>query len=83
MPSNQLAIAQREMELLGERYPGRPERAFLHWALGCLLSDVDPGDDALTAHTAIDGPRDLGLDGYWIDETNNRLILSRQISAYG
>ena len=49
-------------------------RSLAHWALQCLLADVSPEDDALRAATAIGGAHDLGIDAYWVDEDNSRLI---------
>lgn len=51
------------------------DRAFAHWALKCILADVDPSDDDLRRATAIGSAGDLGLDAYWIDEDNSRIIL--------
>jgi hypothetical protein len=68
--------AVREIEGIANRlYNGRMERGFLHWALGCILADIEPAEEELVAHTAVDGPGDLGIDGYWLDEANNRLVL--------
>ena len=58
-------------------YDGRsPDRAFAHWALKCLLADIEPQDTYLRDfHTVIGGPSDLGIDAYWIDDANSRIIL--------
>lgn len=50
-------------------------RALAHWALKCLLADIEPSDADLVRATAIGGPRDLDFDAYWIDDINSRLIL--------
>ena len=52
-----------------------PDRAFVHWALKCLLADMDIDDSELVELTAVGGPKDLGIDGYYIDQENTRLIL--------
>lgn len=68
--------ALREIQSIAERlYGGHAERGFLHWALGCVLADAEPSEEELIAHTALDGPGDLGIDAYWLDQANNRLIL--------
>jgi len=65
-----------EIQDIADRYySGRIERAFLHWALKCVLADMDPDDDELAEHTALDGAGDLGIDAYWFDELNRRLVL--------
>ena len=72
------ANARRQIEQLNVRFYNNrsPDRAFAHWALKCLLSDVEPDDTFLRDfHTAIGGPKDLGIDAYWIDVENNRLLL--------
>lgn len=61
-------------KLADELYQGRIERAFTHWSLSCILADLDPSDDDLITHTGIDRTGDLGIDGFWIDETNSRLV---------
>lgn len=68
-------------EIADRYYSGRIERGFLHWAMKCALADLDPDDDQVWEHTALDGPGDLGVDGYWIDELNRRLVLVQ--SKYG
>ena len=56
-------------------YSGNEEHAFLHLAFQCILADLDPDDDEISEHIALDGSGDLGIDGYWVDELNRRLIL--------
>ncbi len=55
-------------------YSGREEDAFPYWALSCILADQQPERNDLRDHVAV-GDGDLGIDGYWIDEFNRRLIL--------
>ena len=61
-------------EIANLDYSGVEEQAFPHWALSCLLGDQQPERDELREHVAV-GDGDLGIDGYWIDESNRRLIL--------
>ncbi len=76
MTSEDVTNALRDIQGVADAfYGGRTERGFLHWALGCVLGDIDPADEELIAHTALDGSGDLGTDGYWVDEANNRLVL--------
>ncbi len=63
-------------ELNRQHYSGSaPDRAFAHWALKCLLADKDIDDSELVELTALGGPKDLGIDGYYVDQENTRLIL--------
>ena len=62
-------------------YSGNEEHAFLHWAFQCILADLDPDDDEISEHIALDGPGDLGIDGYWVDEVNKRLVLVQAKSS--
>ena len=75
--ATELATARRAIaELDSKVYGGRsPDRAFAHWALKCLLADIEPNDFIINEFTAISGPGDLGIDAWWIDVANSRLIL--------
>ncbi|MBA7514935.1 hypothetical protein ES705_06972 [subsurface metagenome] len=68
-------VGEEIQDIANRYYSGRIERAFLHWALKCALTDIDPDDDELAEHTALDGAGDLGIDAYWFDELNRRLVL--------
>jgi len=68
-------VGEEIQDIANRYYSGRIERAFLHWALKCVLADVDPDDDELAEHTALDGAGDLGIDAYWFDELNRRIVL--------
>lgn len=68
-------VGEEIQDIANRYYSGRIERAFLHWALKCALADVDPDDDELAEHTALDGAGDLGIDAYWFDELNRRIVL--------
>lgn len=73
---NRILNIRREIARINtDFYSGRDtSRALAHWALKSLLADVDPRDDALVTATAIGAPGDTGLDAYWVDEENGRLI---------
>ena len=75
--SNIESTARNEIDQLNrQHYSGTaPDRAFAHWALRCLLGDKDIEDSELVELTAVGGPRDLGIDGYCVDQENTRLIL--------
>ena len=75
--STELTSARQEIHILNDRvYSGRsPDRAFAHWALKCLLADIEPDDSIVRDQTAISGPGDMGIDAWWMDATNSRLIL--------
>ena len=62
------------IEIANADYSGRQEDAFPYWALSCVVADQDPERDALREHVAV-GDGDLGIDGYWIDDSNRRLVL--------
>ena len=75
--SNIENAARNEIDQLNYRhYAGSAmDRAFAHWALQCLLADKDIDDSDLFQLTAVGGPKDLGIDGYYIDQENARLII--------
>ena len=62
------------IEIANAYYSGRQEDAFPYWALSCLLADQDPDPDVVRERVAV-GDGDLGIDAYWIDQPNSRLIL--------
>ena len=67
---------EREIEELANRlYSGTAKDAFRHWAMACLVADQEPTDEDLQDHVDVDGSGDLGIDGYWVDEPNGRLLL--------
>ena len=71
----------KEISQIANRdYSGNLQDAFPNWALSCLLADQEPDSDTLREHVAL-GDGDLGIDGYWIDETNRRLILLQAKSS--
>lgn len=61
-------------EIANKYYSGNLQDAFPYWALSCLLADQELDNEKLREHVAL-GDGDLGIDGYWIDEPNRRLIL--------
>ncbi len=61
--------------IAGKWYPNQEHHAFLHWSMSCLLADRNVTDEEIIEHIGMDGSRDLGIDGYWIDEENGQLIL--------
>ena len=73
---NRILNIRREIERINADFYNSHDssRSLAHWALKCLLADVDPRDDALVTATAIGAPGDTGLDAYWVDEDNGRLI---------
>ena len=75
--SNIESTARNEIDQLNQQhYSGTAsDRAFAHWALRCLLSDKDIEDSELVELTAVGGPKDLGIDGYFVDQENARLLL--------
>ena len=78
MTSNNIENALRsEMDQLNQQHYSStaPDRAFAHWALKCLLADKDVDDSELVELTAVGGPKDLGIDGYYVDQENARLVL--------
>ncbi|MCX6010829.1 MAG: AIPR family protein [Chloroflexi bacterium] len=68
-------VGEEIQDIASRYYSGHIERAFLHWALKCVLADVNPDDNDLAEHTALDGAGDLGIDAYWFDELNRRIVL--------
>lgn len=48
-------------------YDDSLEKGFLHWAFSEIFIQEDFSDDDVITHTAIDGPDDFGIDGYFID----------------
>ena len=72
-----IATARREIDRLNTAlYSGQSrDRAFAHWALKCLLADLDPDDEDIRDRVAIGRSGDLGIDGYWDDDVNSRIIL--------
>ena len=67
--------AEQEIGAIANQdYSGKVEQAFPYWALECVLIDQEPEHEELRNHVAV-GDGDLGIDAYWIDETNRRLIL--------
>jgi len=75
MPRDTNGEASQEIQSLADRlYDGRGDRAFVHWILGCILADLELTEEQLIAHSALDGAGDLGIDGFFIDSTNNRLV---------
>ena len=77
MVQSEIANARRDIHIINTKYySGKsPDRAFAHWALKCLIADLEPNDTILPEFTAVGGPNDLGIDAYYIDEANQRLIL--------
>ena len=66
---------EEEIQDIASRdYSGRLEDAFPYWALSCVVADQEPERDVLRERVAV-GDGDLGIDGYWIDDSNRRLIL--------
>ena len=61
-------------EIATRDYSGRQEDAFPCWALSCILADQELGHEVLRESVAV-GNGDLGIDGYWVDESNRRIIL--------
>lgn len=75
MSPEQVTAARREIQDLADRrYQGRTERAFVDWALRCLLADANLEEADFTSMSAFDGSGDLGIDGIRLDDANNRLI---------
>jgi hypothetical protein len=69
--------------LTARYYPGREDRAFLHWSLTCLMVDKDISDEDLIEHVGLDRSGDLGIDAYWIDEENGRVLLAQSKYSSG
>lgn len=68
--------SEDEIRSLADRlYSGSSQNAFRHWALTCLVADQEATEDMLQDHVDLDGSGDLGIDGYWVDDTNARLLL--------
>ena len=69
--------ARNEIDQLNRQHysDAAPDRAFAHWALKCLLAYGDIDDSELAELTAVGGPKDLGIDGYYVDQENARLII--------
>ena len=69
--------ARTEIDQLNRQHYSNaaPDRAFAHWALKCLLAEQDIEDSELVELTAVGGPRDLGIDGYYVDQENARLVI--------
>lgn len=56
-------------------YSGNLEKGFLHWAFSEIFIQEDFSDDDVITHTAIDGPDDFGVDGYFIDHESKIIHL--------
>ena len=66
----------REIQKLADRlYSGNAAIAFRHWSLGCLITDQEPTEEDLKRHVDLGEAGNLGIEGYWVDELNTRLIL--------
>ncbi len=56
-------------------YSGNLEKGFLHWAFSEIFIQEDFSDDDVITQTAIDGPGDFGVDGYFIDHESKTIHL--------
>jgi hypothetical protein len=56
-------------------YNNNLEKGFLHWAFSEIFIQEDFSDDDVITHTAIDGPDDFGMDGYFIDHESKTINL--------
>jgi hypothetical protein len=56
-------------------YRNNLEKGFLHWAFSEIFIQEDFSDDDVITHTAIDGPDDFGIDGYFIDHESKTIHL--------
>lgn len=58
-----------------EHYRNNLEKGFLHWAFSEIFIQEDFSDEDVISHTAIDGPDDFGIDGYFIDHESRTIHL--------
>ena len=56
-------------------YNGNLEKGFLHWSFSEVFIQEDFSDDDVITHTAIDGPYDFSIDGYFIDHESKTIHL--------
>jgi hypothetical protein len=50
-------------------YGGAQEQGFRHWAFAELFLEHDLSDTDIVTNTAIDGPDDLEVDGYYVEDS--------------
>jgi len=56
-------------------YRGNLEKGFLHWAFSEIFIQEEFSDDDVITQTAIDGPDDFGIDGYFMDHESKTIHL--------
>jgi len=56
-------------------YSDNLEKGFLHWAFSEIFIQEDFSDDDVVTHTAIEGPDDFGIDGYFVDHESKTIHL--------
>jgi len=54
---------------------GNLEKGFLHWSFSEVFIQEDFSDNDVVTHTAIDGPDDFEIDGYFIDHESKTIHL--------
>lgn len=55
-----------------EYYSGNEEQGFRYWAFSELFLEYDLSDTEIIQNTLIDGPDDLGVDGYYIEDSEEQ-----------
>ena len=56
-------------------YGGAQEQGFRHWAFAELFLEHDLSDTDIVTYTAIDGPDDLEVDGYYVEDAEEDKVI--------
>jgi len=83
-PSEQLRLIRPAINSLADDYyKGDSARAFLHWGIREMLFEDDLSDEVIAEKLIIDGPDDLGVDAFWVDDESKvvHLFQSKYLSA--
>ena len=63
-------------------YGGAQEQGFRHWAFAELFLEHDLSDTDIVTYTAIDGPDDLEVDGYYVEDAEEDKVIHLFQSKY-
>ena len=56
-------------------YSGEQDQGFRHWAFAELFLEHDLSDTDIIGYTAIDGPDDLEVDGYYVEDSEEDKVI--------